>query len=182
MSTKAQRSHAKIIEKNSQEGNKWRLWKWGFSITTKGTVTVNHWNCHWTRRNPAWDTPSDGENVWTFCLSKPAAGNLSQVSVTEKPQNSHLEAQRLLWVPQCRSIHSPSHPSGFRCSQRNPLLSWAQPYLSDPELRDMQSGAPIAAIPHKPSLGKRSSKKKKKKKVFVSFLICTHSVLPKAPY
>lgn len=31
----------------------------GLFSTTKGIV--NHWNCHGTRRNPAWATPSDGE-------------------------------------------------------------------------------------------------------------------------
>lgn len=94
-----------------------------FFSTTKGTVIVNHWNCRGTRRNPAWDTPLGGEKCVGLVSLKLLQESFLRVSLTGKPQNTPLEAHRLLWVPQCRSIHSPAHPSGFRHSQRNPLLS-----------------------------------------------------------
>lgn len=76
---------------------------------------------------------------------------------------------------------SPTHPSGFSRSQRNPLLSRAEPCLETQSLITCNHGLPLQQFHINPAL-ERGAAKKKKKKVFFSFLICTHSILPKAHY
>lgn len=137
----------------------------GLFFPTKGTVTVNHWNCRGTRTNPAWDSPSDGEKwmdlVSLNLLQERQEGPTALPGCSRWKALEHWAGSTKAAVgASCRSIHSPAQTSGFRQSQRNPVLSWAEPCLWAPELHNVQSWAPTAAIPQKPSLARRSSKNK----------------------
>lgn len=87
----------------------------GLFFTTKGTVTVNHRNRCGTRRNPAWDPPSDAEKctdlVSLNLLQERQEGSTVFPGFSRwKALEHYLEAQRLLRVPPCRSIPSPAQP------------------------------------------------------------------------
>lgn len=97
----------------------------GLFFRTKGTV--NHRNCRGTRRNPAGATPSDGEEhmgLVSLKLLQDRQEAFPGFPHWKAPEHSPGSTKAAVGASvQEHPQPSPAHPSGFRCSQRNPLLS-----------------------------------------------------------